>query len=382
MYNNYYYKSTGTNMSLRAGAYALIENCYFDNANVPIEIQTDSTYGTGAAKVLDCTFDVKKYSANSRIYDNAKDSTINRASEVENDNRFNTKFDTDPTAFYYDGTNLRSNVSQMMATASVKTVIPKVAGVQKRNDDFTLAITGNNAPCGVKEEGGDNPALTKFEELSARADCVYSNNFDSIANGTKLSLFTSYAEAGIYSLPDSNKTYEENHTAVSGGKAVQVTGATPPANKTANTTTVVSFGSLAGKAAVEGYFEMSTSDVGSKWDLIRFVNSSNGVRAAVRIDAKATDKLTYYTAADVADGGAITATTPSKSFVWAANTTYKVHFTVDLTSGEINISITGSGATFEVTISQSAKDICGLNIISSNGGIRLATIDNLVICAV
>ncbi len=372
MYNNYYYKSTGTNMSIRAGGYALIENCYFDNANVPIEIKTGADR-TGAAKVLDCTFEGKNYTANSRIYDNAKDNTINRASEVENDNRFNTKFDTDPTSFYYDGTNLRSNVSQMMVTASVKTVIPQVAGVQKRNDDFTLAITGNNAPCGVKQEGGDNPALTKFEELSARADCAYSNDFDKVANGTKFDIFENYSTAGIYSMPNEAAAYSSNHTAVTNGKAVQVV------TNEVNTTTAIAFGSLAGKSSVEGYFEMSTSDIGTKWDLIRFVNSSSSVLAAVRINTDKAAKLTYYTESTESGPSAIT---PSKSFVWAANTTYKVYFAVDLTSGQINISITGSGATFEATIQQSATDICGINILSSNKGARRVTIDNLVICAV
>ena len=31
MYNNYYYGSTGTNMSIRAGGYAFIENSIFEN---------------------------------------------------------------------------------------------------------------------------------------------------------------------------------------------------------------------------------------------------------------------------------------------------------------------------------------------------------------
>lgn len=50
MYNNYYYKSTGTNMSIRANGYAFVENCYVEACNNPFE-----TKGTGVIKLYGTT---------------------------------------------------------------------------------------------------------------------------------------------------------------------------------------------------------------------------------------------------------------------------------------------------------------------------------------
>lgn len=139
MYNNFYDGSTGTNMSLRAGAYALIENCYFKNANNPITTQDgnnpDKTAKLrGVAKVVNCVFDGcaigSTYINNNTVY-NFSSNTANRATIVDNDNIFHKSFDTDPTVFYYSETENRSVVIRFDGKNSVPQVVEELSGVHK-----------------------------------------------------------------------------------------------------------------------------------------------------------------------------------------------------------------------------------------------------------
>lgn len=139
MYNNFYDGSTGTNMSLRAGAYALIENCYFKNANNPVTTQEGnnpdkSAKIKGVAKVVNCEFEGcsigSAYINNNTVY-NYSSNTSNRATVVENDNIFSKNFDTDPSVFYYDAANKKSNVSRLDGKSSVPDVVKELAGTHK-----------------------------------------------------------------------------------------------------------------------------------------------------------------------------------------------------------------------------------------------------------
>lgn len=126
MYNNYYKGSTGTNMSIRAGGYAFIENCYFDNANKPIETKSGSNLN-GCVKLYNCTFEGISYAASNYIKE-----VTNREDTIENDNIFFEHFDTDPDNFYYDATAKKTKTQsgfEMLSTDQVKTQIPLLAGV-------------------------------------------------------------------------------------------------------------------------------------------------------------------------------------------------------------------------------------------------------------
>ncbi len=129
MYNNYYYKSTGTNMSLRAGAYAFIESCYFDNANNPVTTQ-DGDKKKGVAKMFNCTVT----GSGSKAL-NTKDYNItvvtNRTTKVTNDNIFNKNFDTESSVFYYDSSAMCSKVTVMHTAEQTKSLVPTLAGVHK-----------------------------------------------------------------------------------------------------------------------------------------------------------------------------------------------------------------------------------------------------------
>ena len=135
MYNNYYDGSTGTNMSLRAGAFAFIENCYFDNANHPI--QTTAAENRDAfAKVYNCIFvgDNIESEYNVTVVNNRSQAVGNTDNFLGEDYYY---FDTNSSVFYYDDTNERSDVEEMLETGEIPTVIPQVAGSLKRNSNIT-----------------------------------------------------------------------------------------------------------------------------------------------------------------------------------------------------------------------------------------------------
>ena len=148
MYNNYYDGSTGTNMSLRAGAYAFIENCFFDNAKNPVTTQ-DGDGKRGVAKIYNCTFNGQKLDTSKYDIEVVSD----RAAKVDNDNVFNKNFDTDPSAFYYaDG---RSDVEIMHDTAEVPAVVPLLAGAMGGREDIDLGGSSAEQPGG--ETDPDRP---------------------------------------------------------------------------------------------------------------------------------------------------------------------------------------------------------------------------------
>jgi len=137
MYNNYYKGTTSTCLSVRAGGYAFVENCYFQDAKNPLEVvQGNEKSGSkwGVIKYYNCEF------KNSTIItSNNKGNYIHKVTDrsqtVTNYNSFNTKFDTDANAFYYDATNKVTRLDSdhpMIATAEVPTKIPQLAGVLKK----------------------------------------------------------------------------------------------------------------------------------------------------------------------------------------------------------------------------------------------------------
>ncbi|MGN1104780.1 MAG: Ig-like domain-containing protein, partial [Candidatus Coproplasma sp.] len=148
MYNNYYYMSTGTNMSIRAGAYAFIENCYFESCANPIEIKTGDSK-TGAVKLYNNVFSGTNYTANDYIYE-----VTDRTAVVTNDNIYNQSFDTDASAFYYDATNKVTDVAVMYTAEETKINVPLLAGVQKRNGTTAIDPEGGNQGGGSGESGG------------------------------------------------------------------------------------------------------------------------------------------------------------------------------------------------------------------------------------
>ena len=172
MYNNYYKGSTGTNMSLRSNAYAFIENCYFDNAKNAIVVQNDSGYGY--AKLYNNT-----YTGESKQPTDSQLVTVtSRTATVTNTNKFGQSFDTDANAFYYDATNKRSDVTSMLKTEFVPSIVPKLAGVLGDNNkthekvDLTGKESISTAP--TTPEQPTTPVEPHTHEASASAQWITS----------------------------------------------------------------------------------------------------------------------------------------------------------------------------------------------------------------
>lgn len=188
MYNNYYAASTLYSISLRAGAYAFIENCVFteDASNhYPVELISGS-YGKGAAKIVNCDITSSKIqngSGNDYLYvGNDRNATVDMTYQ-----RFAKNFDMDATKFYYkDG---KSDVTQMLTAAETKTIVPKLAGVQKRNGDVTLGGSGstggdsgdNTGGSTGGNTGGDNTGGETGDTTQTKTEIVISDF--SAANG-------------------------------------------------------------------------------------------------------------------------------------------------------------------------------------------------------
>ena len=137
MYNNYYAGSGLYSISLRAGAYAFIENCVFTGKDKtkPIEL-VNGSYGVPSAKVINCDIDEKKIS---NAISGGKNLYVgsDRTAAVEGGNLYGLNFEQDKD-FY--------TVPDMLATAEVKTIIPEVAGVMHRNSNIDLGGTVDPEP--------------------------------------------------------------------------------------------------------------------------------------------------------------------------------------------------------------------------------------------
>lgn len=371
MYNNYYYGTTGTNMSLRAGAYALIENCYFDNANNPIETKATTSDGavktSGVAKLCGNIFSGKQYTASSYIHEVDRDET------VTNYNAFSQDFDINSSVFYYDSTNKKSSVTVMYTAEETKTYVPQLAGVQKRNGTAYIqpSDSGSSSDSGTTDNTSGEASSTTmptYATLAAREDKIYANDFSSETDGTKLSALSGYSTAGIYTLlSSSSQSIDSDYAYISGGKVTQ------SISLNTNISTVIAFGSVS--SYVEGRFTISTSDIGTKWNVINFVNSSGKTVFTVRINTDKTTNLVY-----TLDGGT-NCVTPTQSFVWAKDTEYSVYYKIDLSTGKITVYITDGINVFSVSeLAASITDIGGIQLISSNKGGRLTTVDNVVFC--
>lgn len=169
MYNNYYSGSTLYSISLRAGAYAFIENCYFteDASNhYPVELVSGSN-GTPSAKIINCVISQSKVEDHNAVgaaylyIGNDRNATVDTS-----DQRFAENFDTNSTLFYYDSANNKSKVTQMLTAEQTKELVPKLAGVQKRDGDVTLGGTGSGTGTGTEtpnpnpNPGGDDTPTT------------------------------------------------------------------------------------------------------------------------------------------------------------------------------------------------------------------------------
>ncbi|MDE7076625.1 MAG: hypothetical protein K2O62_04820, partial [Clostridia bacterium] len=248
MYNNYYNATTSTDISLRASAYALVENCYFSSTkSTNIELQHDATNGDGAAKVVGCTF-ASKTITTTDVNTNHLYVGNDRLATVTNTNKYGTAFDTNSSLFYYDSTNKKTDVTQMLTAAQTKELIPQLAGVQKRGGNVNAGGTGSGTGSGTGTEtenpnpnpnpnpGGQTQTITVIDDFSAaNGSLTYtlapSSSTAKYFDSTQLSLYTTtddtskafYCSNGYIKIQAANKIKFTTTSQVPAGAKIVVT---------------------------------------------------------------------------------------------------------------------------------------------------------------
>ena len=304
MYNNYYYGTTGNNMQIYAGAYAYIENCYFDSINTTFIVR-ENTSGTGTPAI-------KSYN---NIFQSAASTgatiVTNRNAKVANENKYGQNFDTDSSIFYFDEENSRSNVSFMMSAENVKTYVPQYAGAGKLTSvDYSLNLNESNG---------------QYEETTSKATYSYSASAPTVA--------------GLYYTVLDNQDQQQPLPEASVTEATIVTqddGKIYITDTSAEATTIGYYMFEDAKKYTSGTHTYSTTvtlgAVGSNWAFIRLLDE-NGVEC-LTVGAASETKYMIYTY----NGETVTV----KETAFAANKTYTVSLTVNYDNDTASITIDGT----------------------------------------
>ncbi len=136
LYNNYYKSSGLYSVSLRAGAYAFIENSVFTSGKAktkPVELVKGSN-GAPSAKLIGCEIEGEIANGVGSDYLYVGD---DRTVTVQGDNLYGLNFEQ--SANFY-------TVDNMLSASEVKTVIPEVAGVMKRSNNLGTEDGGEEQP--------------------------------------------------------------------------------------------------------------------------------------------------------------------------------------------------------------------------------------------
>lgn len=205
MYNNYYYGSTGTNMSIRAGGYALVENCVFENTNNPMTTQSWTSNGIVYKGVI------KSYN---NILTNCKGTNSavvasTRDQLVTNDNIYNKNFDTDSNDFYYNSATKQTDVTNMLDTLDVKEYCKNFTGnikttsnVEEPSPEPTPTPTPTPSP---NPDPADDLLVLSFNNfLTGNLTGSLNNNILTIVHGAKSNSINSFETPFSYNDQDIN----------------------------------------------------------------------------------------------------------------------------------------------------------------------------------
>ncbi len=168
MYNNYYYASTGNNMQIYAGAYAFIENCYFENIKSTFIVASRNILTAAIKSYNNIYLNCSKYLS----YTGSDGATIvtSRDEVVKNENVFGQTFDTNSAIFYYDTLNKKSNVEYMTTAEVAKDDCVKYAGAK--------TILGPLLPTNNSDNGDETEENKLYKRSFDFSDITY----DSLVN--------------------------------------------------------------------------------------------------------------------------------------------------------------------------------------------------------
>lgn len=229
----------------------------------------------------------------------------------------------------------------------------------------------------LEEEAGTRGAHTDANHDNVCDDCGYEGGTlpqgftdllgktgteavveDTFLQTRKLTEFSEWGTAGVYTAHNSKGTAEGNYTEVKDGKALM----TDTTNGATNT--IVDFGGAVG--SIEGYFEMTFENVGNSWTPVQFYSAANKEFFGLRTDGG----LVKYR---LNGGSAVASTTEVAS---ADLTAYSVYFKYNYETKKFTMTVNGNAfAEVDVTI----DGISGVKFVSSDSNYRIVNIDNLVV---
>ena len=196
--------------------------------------------------------------------------------------------------------------------------------------------------------------IPTYATLSVKDNVVIKEDFSAYGEGQLIATDTTYGTAGIYSSKDGATVVVKN------GENLAV-----KHNVAENTNINVAFGAVSG--VVEGMFDWTANDMGSKWQVWQLVGASGTICDLYTGDKGA---LSFRV------GGTAVANTDN-SVALVKDVTYNVYFKIDLNKGTITIAI--NGKSFISNNSADITSVKGMTFISSSTGKRQVTLDNIVI---
>ena len=220
MYNNYYKGTTSCDLSLRAKAYAFVENCYFESGNnKPVELQYDSdNEWSASAKLIGCVINESKIDVQKNVPSTNLSVNVGRTATITTENVFTGKkdFANDSSLFYYDSETKESKVSFMFTAEETKKYVPKLAGVQMHggavridgitDDDNTGGGNQGDDTQGAKTIVFDPSSLTGGDITDSKTVTVDGMSFKIVGNSSNVITVSSGNTSFSYNGTDYNTT--------------------------------------------------------------------------------------------------------------------------------------------------------------------------------
>lgn len=346
MYNNYYYGTTSTNMSLRNGAYAFIEGCYFENTSNPCEIKSGGA--TSAAKSYNNIVNNCKGVNNMTV-------VSSRTETVENGNIYGNTFDTNSSIFYYDSTNKVSNVSVLTDADTAKKTCVAYSGVLKKN--ATAYPMSNDSqivtPPPVVEEPGDTD--------DTNWNTLYSNDFNNAQEfGTEEIKNQLYYQKTLAS--DKVCSNGINQLSIKDEKLY-----IEDTDTGCVTNAYLKFDDITSGKVKISLDVLYEGDFPAKWTAIQLLSITNNEFLGIR-SADTSNNIGYRV-----DGGNVT-----NSTLVSASTEFNVTIVLDIDQKSAKVTINNQTFTVDLTSSSKLNGFSGIKLFTATGE-RSFYIDNLLI---
>lgn len=361
IYNNYYDGTTSTGISVRAYAYAFIENNYFAGKNpFMLGYKNDTVDPTGTTikaignvfadgitttdasnegvglkengiYVLTSSGSTKTYSSNTSATRTTKSSGSVCSPDGSTDY---TNFDTNSELFYLE--NGVTDVEVMNNASELPTLIPTVAGA------------------GIYEAA--EYTLVYNSSIATIVDDDFSNaTINTVSNGVTPS------SAGIYQQSEGDDYTNNYLTCDSNGLYLY------DSSKTYTTIGYYIFEDTYNDSIVTYTVKYTPSSANTKWTIITFLDGETNFLIRTNTDSSNV-RLGYSL-----DGG----TTVNNMLAFAANTTYTIKLTIDYKNEKASLDINDN----IVNNINYAKGISGLKFVTSQGSERYAHVNSVKVTA-